>query len=185
MLACAAPASLAAADSFSPVRLEVKIASTARRHARLPITVRVSADASVLDTRTAPLRIQVKLASECGGTYQYTTGTVLLNKRLKPQPTTGHPYSATAKGSGRPTSYGVQTVCVWLNEEGDNRTYASDQSLAVDVAPACTSKAARYDAARRALRRARRRHKGVRAAKRRAARAKRAAVKACGKGVPL
>jgi hypothetical protein len=144
------PTSLAGADSFTPVRLAIKIAPVARRHVPLPISVRVSADAGVLDTRTAPLRIRVKLARECGGTYKYTRGTVLLNKQLRPQPKTGKPYSAKVRGSGRPRSFGVMTVCAFLDEEGDQRTFASDQSIQVNVSRACTRAAARYDSARRA-----------------------------------
>jgi len=146
--AAALPTSLAGADSFTPVRLSIRVAPVARRHVPLPITVRVSADPGVLDTRTAPLRIRVKLARECGGTYRYTRGVVLLDKRLHPQPTTGQPYSAVTRASGRPRRYGVMTVCVFLDEEGDQRTFASDQTTQVDVSKACTRAAARFDAAR-------------------------------------
>jgi hypothetical protein len=185
VLACALPASLAGADSFTPVRLGITIAQVARLHGRLPITVRVSADAGVLDVRTAPLRIRVKLAPECGGTFQYTPGPVLLDKQLRPQPTTGRSYEAVARGAGRPTAYGQQTVCTFLDEEGDQRTFASDQSIEVDVSRACTRRADRYDATRRKLRRARRAGRGVRRARRRARLARRAALSACGRGVPL
>ncbi len=143
------PSGVAGADSFNPVQLMIKIASVARRHVSLPITVKVTADASVLDTRTAPLRMRVKLARECGGTYSHTPGTVLLDKRMNPQPTTGKPYSAVARGSGKPRAYGVMTVCAFLDEEGDQRTFASDQSIQVDVSKACTRAAARFDRARR------------------------------------
>lgn len=175
-------ASLASADSFTPVRLQTTIAPVSRLHAPLAITVHVSADAGALDDRDGPLRVQVKLASECGGTYQYTPGTVLLNKQLSPQPATGHAYSAVAHGSGRPTAYGLRTVCVWLNDS-DARTWASDQSLQVDVSAACTRAASRYDAARR------RRRPRTSPARHRLARTiaadRRSALKACGPGVPL
>ena len=121
----------------------------ARLHAPLAVTVRVSADPSALDTRTAPLRVRVKLAGECGGTFQYTTGVVLLDKRLNPQPNTGRAYSAVARGSGKPMAYGTQVVCTWLEEEGDDRVFASDQSIQTNVSKACTSAAARYDALRK------------------------------------
>jgi len=173
-VAAALSAAGAGADSFTPVRLTIEVAPVARRHAPLPITVRVSADPGVLDARTAPLRIRVKLAPECGGTYGYTPGTVLLDKRLHPQPTTGKAYSGFAHGAGRPKRYGVMTVCVFLNEQGDQRTFASDQSIQVNVSRACTRAAARYDAARKA-----RRSAGVRRADRRKAR------RACGPRVKL
>ena len=64
---------------------------------------------------------------------------MLLDKRLKPQPATGEPYKATAKGSGKPNRYGVQTVCVFLEEEGDDRQFATETSDQVDVSRSCTS----------------------------------------------
>jgi hypothetical protein len=173
-LAGALPATLAAADSFTPVRLTVSIAPVARLHAPLTVKVAVAADAGALDDRSGPLRVQVKLAGECGGVYQYTPGVVLLNKQLSPQPSTGSAYAASVKGSGKPSAYGTETVCVWLND-ADGRTWASDQSTQVDVSRACTRAASRYDAARK------RRH----AKPKTVAADRRAARKACGAGVPL
>ena len=174
LLGLAGPVSVATADSFTPVRLQIRVAPVARARAPLPIAVSVSADPGALDNRTAPLRIRVKLAGECGGTYQYTPGPVLLDKRLSPQPSSGHAYTATAKGQGVPRTYGALTVCTWLEEEGDNRDFATDQSVQVNVSRACTLAAARYDAARRHHRR-----KSIVAAEHRRAR------RACGRGVPL
>lgn len=196
--ATAIAAGTAGADSFTPVVLTVTVAPVARLHQPLKVTVAVSADAGVLDTRTAPLRIRVKLSTECGGEYTYTPGTPLLDRLLSPQPATGQPYTAAATGSGRPASYGVQTVCVFLEEEGDNRQFATDTSQTVDVSHACTARANGYDTARRALARAQRELRSARSAGARArlrrlvadrgARARkdrRAALKACGAGVPL
>ena len=124
---------VAIADSFQPVGLTIKVAATGHLRSKLPVTITVTADAGVLDARTAPLRMLVKLAPECGGTFRYTTGPVLLNRRMNPQPATGRPYTATVKGEGTPTSRGLQTVCVWLAEEGDGRQFATDTSNQVDV----------------------------------------------------
>jgi hypothetical protein len=183
LLAAALPTGLAGADSFTPVRLAITTTAVARLHAPLAVTVRISADPGALDTRSGPLRIHVKLAAECGGTYTDTPGVVLLDKRLSPQPSTGRPYSAVARGSGRPRAYGVQTLCTWLDDEGDGRTFESDQSTLVNVSARCTRAAARYDAARRQRRKrsaaAERRQRKTIAAARRAAR------RACGPGVPL
>jgi hypothetical protein len=173
LAASAFVATSAVGDSFTPVVLSVKIAPVARLHRPLRIKVTVTADAGVLDTAIAPLRIRVKLASECGGTYAYTPGVVLLDKQLNPQPSTGRPYVATASGSGKPNRYGTQTVCVFLEEEGDDRQFATDTSDQVNVSRSCTVAAARYDAAER-----RHRHTV-------AARDRRAARRACGPGVTL
>jgi hypothetical protein len=182
VLAGVMPTGLAGADSFTPVRLAITTTPIARLHSPLAITVRVSADPGALDTRSGPLRIHVKLAAECGGTYQYTSGVVLLDKQLSPQPSTGYAYSALARGSGKPSAYGVRTVCAWL-DDGDNRTFQSDQSTQVNVSASCTHAAARYDTARR-----QRRRRGAAAERRRRrtiATARRAARRACGPGVPL
>jgi hypothetical protein len=179
------PASLAGADSFTPVGLTITIAPVARLHAPLKVSVAVNADAGVLDVRTAPLRVQVRLANECGGAFAYTSGPVLLNERLSPQPATGHAYSGVLRGAGKPSAYGSQTVCVWLAEEGDGRVFASDQSLSVDVSKPCTTAAARYDAARRALARALRDKRGVTRRRKAARAAHQAALRACGARVPL
>lgn len=179
----------AAGDSFTPVRASIQVAPVARLHVPLAITVRISADAGALDDRSAPLRVRVKLAAECGGTYEYTEGPVLVDKRLSPQPATGRPYAGAVSGSGEPTRYGVQTVCLWLEEEGDNRVFYSDQSVTVDVSRACTVQAARYDRLRRrgrGRRRARGRRRGhSRSERRDLARQRRLARRACGKGVRL
>jgi hypothetical protein len=152
------PSAPAAADSFTPVRLGVTVTPVARRHARLPISINVGADPGVLDSATTPLRIEVKLAAECGATFQTTPGTVLLNKALSPQPPIGKPYSETMRGSGRPSAFGVQTVCVFLQEQGDGgREFAQDESNQVNVSPRCTSTAGRFDSEREALSRAQRR----------------------------
>jgi hypothetical protein len=128
-----AASGVAGADSFTPVVLSITVASTAHLHQALAIKITVTADPGALDTRTAAMRLEVKLAPECGGTYRYTPGVILLNQQLKPQPDIGRAYSATAHGSGKPSALGLQTVCVWLQEAGDQRVFASDQSNQVDV----------------------------------------------------
>jgi hypothetical protein len=173
-IAAAIPVGVAVADSFTPVRLDIGVAPVARLHRPLAVTVHVTADPGMLDDRTGPLRIEVKLANECGGDFEYTDGVVLLNKLLSPQPATGHAYSVVAHGSGRPTTYGSKVVCTYLEEEGDNRMFANDESLTTNVSKACTAAAARYDR----LRRARSHHARLEAAHR-------VARHACGAGVPL
>jgi hypothetical protein len=172
-VAASLPAAVAGADSFTPVRLQITVTPIARLHAPLTVSVHASADPGVLDDRYGPMRMHVVLAGECGGTFAHTPGVVLLNKVLSPQPTTGRAYSAVVKGSGKPNAYGTQTVCAWLDDNYE--TFATDDSHQVDVSPACTAAAARYDKLRR-----KRRHN-----KRKLAADQRAARRACGPGVPL
>ncbi len=173
-IAGAIPSAVASADSFTPVGLDVGVAPVARLHQQLAVTVHVTADPGVLDTRTAPLRVQVKLAHECGGNFQYTSGVVLLDKQLNPQPATGHAYSALVHGSGKPSGYGTGMVCAYLEEEGDDRVFADDGTISTDVSKACTTAAAHYDHLRR-----------VRAHHARLESARRHARRVCGPGVPL
>jgi hypothetical protein len=194
----AIPASLATADSFTPVTLAITVTPIARLHAPLSVEVGVSADAGVLDTSEGAMLIGVKLAGECGGTFETTPGVTLLHQKLNPQPATGQPYRATAHGSGRPTAYGSQTVCVFLEDAAVGRVYANDESDQVDVSPPCTTAGARYDVAGTALARAQRqlRQTGGAGARRRLertiarrkltlSRAGRLGRAACGSGVPL
>jgi hypothetical protein len=173
-VAAIAYSAVAGADSFTPVRLAITIAPIARLHQPLKVSVNVSADPSVLDNATGPLRIRVKLAQECGGTFSSTPGVTLLDQQLRPQPATGRAYDANASGSGRPNRYGDQTVCAFLEEGGDNRMFANDTSNDVNVSRKCTAAAATYDAARR-----RHARKSTLKTDRQAAR------RACGPGVPL
>jgi hypothetical protein len=167
-IALAALAPTVLADSFTPVRLHVAIARVARLHKPLVVTVSVSADAGVLDNRDGPLHALVKLApGECGSDGENTRGTVLLKRALSPQPSPGMPYSARVTGRGRPSAYGVKTVCVFLEDASDHRVFADDTTdYTVDVSRPCTRAAAAYDRSR------------TQADKRRAR-------KACGPGVPL
>jgi hypothetical protein len=178
--AVTASAPSAAGDSFTPVALEVGVAPIARLHRPLPITVQVTADASVLDIRGAPLRVRVKLAAVCGGEFEHTVGRVLLDERLSPQPSTGTAFAATVSGHGRPAGYGVFSVCAYLEEEGDERQFATATDRMVNVSRSCTVAARRYDRARGALPR---RPSAARRA--RVARLRRSARRSCGSGVRL
>jgi hypothetical protein len=198
MALLAVPASLATADSFTPVRLAITVTPIARLHAPLSVEVGVSADAGVLDTSEGAVLIGVKLAGECGGTFETTPGVTLLHQKLNPQPGTGQAYVATAHGSGRPIAYGSQTVCVFLEDAAVGRVYANDESDQVNVSQPCTTAGARYDAAATALTRAQRQLRQARgaAARRRLeatiakrkltlSRAGRLGRSACGSRVPL
>ena len=144
-------ATLATADSFTPIRMTITINPVARLRQPLQVKVAVSADPGVLDGSEGGLRVGVKLADECGGTYDTTPGDQLLDKALSPTPTTGKSYSGSVSGSGKPTSYGLQTVCVFLRDAGVGRVYANDESMTVDVSKSCTTAASRYDSSEKAL----------------------------------
>lgn len=188
----------AGADSINPVRLDIGASPIARLGAPLPVKVTVTADPGVLDTADGPLRVEVKLAGECGSTYETTTGISLVNAPLRPEPTVGKAYSGGASGSGRPNAYGTGTLCTFLEDTGSGRVYANDESVTTDVTSACTSAGRAYDSAAGALRRAERsaRRAHGRAARTRGRRlvaarrrtlsaARRRGLAACGSEVPL
>ncbi len=188
----------AGADSFTPVRMAITVTPVARLHAKLPVTVTVSADPGALDDRDGPLLVGVKLAPECGGNFETTTGPTVLIRTLSPQPNAGRAYQASVTGFGRPQAYGVQTLCMFLETTNTQRVFANDLSNTVDVSQACTTAGTRYDRANKALRRARRQLRHARRAgqRRRAKRLvakrlrtlrrdRRSGVAACGSGVAL
>jgi hypothetical protein len=191
------PASLAGADSFDPVTVSLTSTAVARLHAKYRVKAAITADPGVLDIAEQPVRIGVKLASECGADYEHTTGPAVLNQPLKPQPSVGRAYSGTLTGWGRPAAYGDQALCMFI-EDRIGRVYASDQSDQVNVSRPCTAAASRYDRAARSLGRAQRRLRRTRseAARRRLRRTvarrrrtlagdRRHGVAACGRGVAL
>jgi hypothetical protein len=189
----------ASADSFTPIQMTSHVTPVARAHAPLKMTVVVSADPGVLDIAEGNLQVEVKLtSSECGGDFQTTPGVTLVNAPLHPPPRDGQAYSGSVSGSGRPTAFGTQTLCVFLEDSDVGRVFAHDESGQVDVSRPCTTDAARYDAAGKSLKRAqrqlahtkgkpRRRRVQRTVSKRRSAanRDRRAARTACGPGVPL
>jgi hypothetical protein len=187
------------ADSFTPVQMTVSMAPVARLHVKLPTAVTISADPGALDQRTGSLYLGVRLTStECGGNFENTSGPTMLLRTLDPQPAAGRAYQITVRGFGRPTAYGDQTVCMYLEEAGTQRVFANDESQTVDVSQPCTAAGTSYDKAAKALARARRqlrrakrtgqrrRLKKLVAKRRRTLRAdRRRGIAACGKGVAL
>jgi hypothetical protein len=191
-------AAVARADSFTPVTMNVGVTPIARLGVPLRVKVSVRADPGVLDTADGPLRVKVKLAPECGASFETTSGVTLVNAPLAPPPTVGKAYSGGASGSGRPVAYGTRSVCSYLEDTGAHRVYASDESVTTDVTVACTTAGRAYDrglrslrTAQRSLRRAhtraaRTRDRRLVARRRRAlSRARRRGVAACGAGVSL
>lgn len=191
----------ASADSFTPIRMTSHVTPVARAHAPLKMTVAVRVDPGVLDVADGNLQVQVKLTSgECGGDFQTTQGVTLVNAPLTPVPRNGQAYAGSASGSGRPTAFGTQTLCVFLEDADVGRVFANDESSQVNVSRACTTGAARYDAAEKALTRAQRELQRTKKTARRrqadlkrtiarrartVARDRRSARTACGPGVPL
>jgi hypothetical protein len=193
----ALPSSPAAADSFNPINVALEFTPVARLHAKFQVKATIAADPGVLDIAAQPVRIGVKLAPECGSTYETTTGPAVLNQHLKPQPFVGRAYSAVITGAGRPTAYGTETLCMFV-EDATGRVYANDESQQVTISKPCTTAGSRYDKDDKSLKKAQRRlrraktktarkrlTKTVNKDKRTLARDRRKGIAACGRGVPL
>lgn len=132
---------LPAAALAEPVDLSVKAPKRIGEKTSFKVHVAVRADAGALDIATAPLRLRVRMARECGGSYGGTTGPKVMDRVLSPAPVTGQPYSATLTGTGRVPKVGTYAVCTFLEEEVDSRQLATavDTSVKVVVSRRCTA----------------------------------------------
>ncbi|MBO0769000.1 MAG: hypothetical protein J2O48_09995 [Solirubrobacterales bacterium] len=114
--------------SYNPVVLSTSVGEL-HVGSRPHVSVSVKAGAGMLDVSSAAagipahqseLRVQVKLADECGGQYAYTNGVTLLDQPLVPQPTAGRTYDGVVAGTSpqAPSGAGPKVVCTYLvNEE--------------------------------------------------------------------
>lgn len=134
VLAAAAGAPLAHAD-IDPVRLTVTAPATARTGSTVAVSVAVAADAGALDPHVGTLRVGVRLAPECGGSFATTSGpTVVDAVALTPQPAPGASYSATIRGTATVPSSATLTACAYLLDD-EGRQFATDTDSAVVVSP--------------------------------------------------
>jgi len=130
------------------VRLTVTAPDVVAARASFTVRVRVDADPGALDIRDGDVRLQVRLAPECGGDFLGTHGPTVIDARLRPQPRRGASYTASAAGQARITRHGTLTVCAFL-DDAEQRQFATDTDTQVDVSRACTRATARLTAARR------------------------------------
>jgi hypothetical protein len=108
--------------------------------------------------------VRVRAATECGASFDSTPGTVLLDAPLGP--------SATVAGTAVTHTFGTFTACAFLEQQGDNRLFAFDDSTSFTVTHGCTTFTRRAVAGRqrvarlrRAMRRAHGAHRAVLARK--------------------
>jgi hypothetical protein len=181
-LALLFPAAAPAQDE--PVTLTVSAPSVVAAKARFKLGVRIEAEAGALDIAARPLRLRVRMAPECGGTFDGTEGPTAIDRSLI-VPTNGAAYDASISARTRLTGFGTWTVCAFL-EDAEQRQFATSTDTEVTVSRQCTVASKRLARARRALRRARHAHRARRrtlAKKvRRLARRKRGACRSGGSG---
>ena len=158
--------------SDEPIALAVQAPGAAARGLPFRLTTSVSADPGALDPRSAPLRVRVRLAGACAGTFDDTPGITVLDAELAPVPVPGRAYQQRFSRSLAVTRYGTLTACAFLEEAGDNRMFAFDSSTQIAVTKRCTaaSKRARTSGKRVSSARAALRHAHGNASKARARR---------------
>ena len=103
LAAAALGAPAAQADGGEAVRLGVDVPGIVASAASFRTSVHVTADPGALDIRSGALRVRMKAASECGGSFDTTSGPVLVDAQLRPDPPTGAAYD----GSRAPHSPGA------------------------------------------------------------------------------
>jgi hypothetical protein len=119
------------------------------------LEVEVEAEPGTLDIAALPLRVRVKLAPECGGSFIGTAGPAAFEQTL-PAPAAGA-YKQLVSGKTTAASAGPEVVCAFL-EDATERQFATDSEEEVTVlAPGavkrCTAVTKKLKTAKRKLKR--------------------------------
>jgi hypothetical protein len=120
------------------------------------LEVAVEAEAGALDIAVRPLRVRVKLAPECGGSFIGTAGPAAFEATLAGPPA-GAALKQTLVGKVTAASAGPEVVCAFL-EDATERQFATDTEEEVTVlAPGalkqCTAATKQLTAAKKGLKR--------------------------------
>jgi hypothetical protein len=146
-LAVLLPGAAAAwADGGEPVSLSVSTPAVVGSNVGFPVRVTVSSDRGLL---TGSYRVRIRAAAECGASFDSTPGAVLLD-----EPLTG---SGKLKGTAKTHSFGHFTACAFLEQQGDDRLFAFDDTATFAVTHGCTTYSRRVIATRRSLKNTRKR----------------------------
>jgi hypothetical protein len=153
LAACICAAVVPAAASAEPVSLRVHAPDRAAAHEPFPVRVAVVANAGALDIALQPLRLQVRLAPECGPTFAGTDGPTVIDRKLAPPPVPDNRYDESFKDHAR-VGLGTYDVCAFLVEHGDSRQFATSVDTEVAVTERCTKATRKLDRLRGKLDRA-------------------------------
>jgi hypothetical protein len=120
------------------------------------LEVAVDAEPATLDIAAQPLRVRVKLAPECGGSFIGTAGPAAFEQTL-PAPAAGTAYKQLVSGKVTAASAGPEVVCAFL-EDATERQFATDTEEEVTVLAAgavkqCTAATNQLTTAKRKLKR--------------------------------
>jgi hypothetical protein len=162
-----AAAATPAAGQGEIVRLSITVAPVVAAGPPIPVTVAVDADRGALSSRTDHLRLRVRYAAECAGTFAGTPGPVAIDTQIPDPGTANTTYHAALTGSAAVASLGAHSVCAFLEEEGTGRLFAQDSDTQFQATAGCTAASrtnARAAAALQAAQRQLARAKGSRRA---------------------
>lgn len=154
MAALLAPAALllfgaapAAAELGEPVTLTPSAPEVVALNSPFRLEVEVKADAGALGIAVQPLRLRVRMAPECGGSFAGTEGPTAIDAEL-PSPAATRRYDVTRSARVTLSSRGSESVCAFL-EDSEGRQFATDVETTVSVAPGCTAATRRLAQSRR------------------------------------
>jgi phage FluMu protein gp41 len=122
--------------ALEPVIVTVTAPPVVASKARFAVAVAVTADPGALAIAHQPLRLRVKLAPECGGSYAGTDGPVLIDRAL-PAPALGSAYETEQGAAVSLAAFGTETVCAFV-EDAEERQFATSTEGTVTVSRACT-----------------------------------------------
>jgi hypothetical protein len=137
-IATLAAASPAPAQNGEVVRLTISIAPTVAAGTPVPVSVVIDADQGVLAQRSDHLRLRVRYANECAGTFAGTPGPVAIDTRIPDPGAANTTYHATLSGAATLSALGTYSVCAYLVEEGTERLFAQDSDTQFRATSACT-----------------------------------------------
>jgi hypothetical protein len=124
-------ASNVASAALEPMTITATAPSSTVVGSPFEIQVAVEAEPGALDIAATPLRVRVKLAPECGGSFAGTPGPAALEATLPP-PAPGQPYAQTISGQVTETEPGTDTICTFL-EDAQERQFATDTQTEVSI----------------------------------------------------
>jgi hypothetical protein len=130
-------AQLAAANELGePVTISADAPPIVAAGASFRVGADVEADPGALDIATQPVRLRIRLAPECGGSFAGTDGPTILD-RVLPAPVPGSAYRATLSTRASIGALGPETVCAYV-EDADERQFATDIEAGLTVVtPGC------------------------------------------------
>lgn len=161
----------AAAVLDEPVSVTAQAPEAVAAGTAFPLRVDVAAEPGALDIAAQPLRLRVRFAPECGGSFAGTEGPTAID-RVLPGPAPGAAYAQSVSVRAKLGAPGPETVCAFL-EDADERQFATGTEETLTVVPPCPAARRKVGKLKQRLARIDRRARKLRRAKHDAERARR------------